>query len=265
MEQWEYIVVSVLAVIILVLAVSLYRGKCAWFIAGYNMMSDREKSRYNEKVLCRAVGYFMFVCFAACILSILSELLSAVYLVNIAVVMILGGVIILELWVHFSPKVKRNGNDHVSASQDVTGSGIRRFEIGDLTEVMDLWLNGNLQAHSFIPEAYWKSHYGDVQDAIREAEVYVFETDGHIGGFIGLDGDYIAGVFVREDLRSCGIGSRLLDCAKMERENLTLYVYESNDRAIRFYERKGFTVKREQVDEETGQKELEMSWRHRDS
>ena len=44
-----------------------------------------------------------------------------------------------------------------------------------------------------------------------------------------------------------------------------LHVYESNDRAIRFYEREGFTVKREQTDKETGEKELEMIWRRGDS
>ena len=44
-----------------------------------------------------------------------------------------------------------------------------------------------------------------------------------------------------------------------------LHVYESNDRAIHFYKKEGFTVKKEQTDEETGQKELEMSWRREDS
>ena len=44
-----------------------------------------------------------------------------------------------------------------------------------------------------------------------------------------------------------------------------LHVYEANDRAIRFYKREGFAVRREQTDEETWQKELVMSWRREDS
>ena len=32
---------------------------------------------------------------------------------------------------------------------------VRKFEEKDLETVMELWLAGNLQAHSFIPEQYW--------------------------------------------------------------------------------------------------------------
>ena len=31
---------------------------------------------------------------------------------------------------------------------------VRKFEEKDLETVMELWLAGNLQAHSFIPEQY---------------------------------------------------------------------------------------------------------------
>ena len=40
---------------------------------------------------------------------------------------------------------------------------VRKFEERDLEAVMELWLAGNLQAHSFIPEQYWK----DVEEFVR--------------------------------------------------------------------------------------------------
>jgi len=54
-----------------------------------------------------------------------------------------------------------------------------------------------------------------------QAEIYVFETEdmmeeifdetGGILGFIGLDKDYVEGIFVRGDVRSQSIGKQLLD------------------------------------------------------
>ena len=49
---------------------------------------------------------------------------------------------------------------------------------------------------------------------LPEAEVYVYEKDDDIRGFIGMMENYIAGIFVDEKFRSCGIGRELLDYAK---------------------------------------------------
>ncbi len=60
----------------------------------------------------------------------------------------------------------------------------------------------------------------------KKAEVWVYETDGVIAGFIGLNDDYIAGIFVEYEYRSKGIGKELIDFAKMNRMRLSLDVYE---------------------------------------
>lgn len=33
---------------------------------------------------------------------------------------------------------------------------IRMFDARDLDQVMELWLNGNIEAHDFIPRNYWE-------------------------------------------------------------------------------------------------------------
>ena len=87
---------------------------------------------------------------------------------------------------------------------------IRKFEERDLETVMELWLAGNLQAHSFIPKRYWKDSRELVKDLLPSASLYVYtEETGRPDGFIGLSGDYIEGIFVREGKRSCGIGAGL--------------------------------------------------------
>ena len=40
---------------------------------------------------------------------------------------------------------------------------------------------------------------------MSQYEVYVFEADKMIQGFVGLDDEYIEGIFVSDEMQSCGI------------------------------------------------------------
>lgn len=137
---------------------------------------------------------------------------------------------------------------------------IRELREADLDQVMELWLQSNEQAHAFIKEEYWKGHYREVRKLLPRAEVYVYEENGEIKGFIGADGPYIAGIFVDFRSRSMGIGKQLLDYVKLRKSTLTLQVYEKNERAVSFYRREGFMVREKLVDEETGETEFQMDY-----
>ena len=137
---------------------------------------------------------------------------------------------------------------------------IRKFSETDLDKVMSIWLDSNIEAHSFIPKSYWElvSHF--VKTAIAKAELYVYEEDGTICGFIGLEDSYIAGMFVEETKRSKGIGRNLLDYVKTIRTELDLRVYQKNERAIAFYQREQFIAVAESVDENTNEAEFVKRW-----
>lgn len=139
---------------------------------------------------------------------------------------------------------------------------VRKFEWDDLDFVMQIWYDTNISAHSFIPEEYWKKNFAMVKEILPQAEVYVHEDNctNRIDGFIGLSGDYIAGIFVRETMQSGGIGKALLDYAKTVKERLRLNVYQKNTRAVCFYEREGFVISSDDQDEDTGEKEFVMTW-----
>lgn len=137
---------------------------------------------------------------------------------------------------------------------------IRAPQKADLDRAAEIWLEGNLSAHSFIPARYWRDSFDAVKGMLLQAEVYVCEADGQIQGFLGLDGGYVAGIFVRTGVRSRGIGRQLLDFAKGAKGRLTLHVYQKNPRAVQFYRREGFRVKCEHVDDNTGEKEYYMVW-----
>lgn len=138
---------------------------------------------------------------------------------------------------------------------------IRALQKADIDSVAEIWLDTNRKAHAFIPASYWERNFASVKEMLPQAEVYVYETDQGIQGFLGLNGEYIEGVFVSEAAQSRGIGKCLLDCAKDRKPALRLNVYQKNVRAIRFYQREGFQIQREGLDAATGKPDCEMTWR----
>lgn len=128
----------------------------------------------------------------------------------------------------------------------------------DLSMVMEIWLQGNLQAHAFMPDGYWQSFYEEVQQQIAQAEVYVWQENDIPLGFIGLSDNYIAGLFVSSQQQRRGIGKALLQYVQQRKQQLTLHVYAENQRAVQFYQRSGFVVTAQQ--EQDGHLEYEMQW-----
>ena len=137
---------------------------------------------------------------------------------------------------------------------------IRKSQKQDIGRIADIWLDTNLKAHNFIPAQYWNDNYEAVKEMLSQAELYVYEDERGIQGFVGLCGDYIAGIFVQSGAQSGGIGRQLIDFVKGIRGRLKLNVYQNNPRAVRFYQREGFMICGEQTDENTGEAEYRMDW-----
>ena len=93
---------------------------------------------------------------------------------------------------------------------------IRRCIDNDIDTVMQIWLNTNIQAHSFISAYYWQNNFDIVKEMLPHAEIYVHEDNctKQMDGFIGLNNSYIVGIFVKETMQSKGIGRQLLNHVK---------------------------------------------------
>ena len=128
---------------------------------------------------------------------------------------------------------------------------IRELRKADINQVADIWLDTNIKAHYFIPAQYWKSNLELVKELLLQATVYVYEDNQKIQGFIGLNGEYIEGIFVSEAMQSQSIGKILLNYVKNTRSKLILNVYQNNTPAISFYQREGFEIQYSGLDEAT--------------
>jgi len=74
-------------------------------------------------------------------------------------------------------------------------------------------------------------------------DVWVAESDGRLAGYVTLDGAELNDLYVRPGMQGKGAGSALLAKAmELSPGELSLWTFQRNDLARRFYEHRGFTA-----------------------
>lgn len=136
---------------------------------------------------------------------------------------------------------------------------IREYRTSDQEEIIAVWLTTSVLAHPFVDAKMWELHTGELRNKyLPIAETWVYETDGKIVGFISLIGNYIGGLFVLPEWQGRGIGRQFVELAKSVRDNLSVGVYDKNKKAKAFYTCCGFVYESEEVQQETGEKVVNM-------
>lgn len=140
---------------------------------------------------------------------------------------------------------------------------IRLSEECDINIIMEIWLESTIRAHSFIEKDYWVNNYDLVKTKyIPYSKTYVYEEGNKIKGFISIiENNFIGALFVDNNSQGNGIGKKLLDFAKEEYKSLSLAVYKENEKALKFYLREGFSIVKEQVNEDSKRLELMMEYK----
>ena len=130
-----------------------------------------------------------------------------------------------------------------------------------LDDIMKIWLNTNISAHSFIERSYWDKSSGMVRSLLPSSDLFVYEDEYIIKGFIGITGEcYIAGLFVDAKYQSHGIGRALLEFCKKRYTHLELDVFIMNKNAVQFYEKNGFLVSERKMNSDFKCDEYHMVW-----
>lgn len=132
----------------------------------------------------------------------------------------------------------------------------------ELNSIMRLWQDGNSEGHSFIPKKYWEDKSDIVAKLLPKSIIYAYyDNNQNIVGFLGEMDSYIAGLFVKKEFQTLGIGTQLINYVKKSKNSLTLHVYKKNSKALKFYLKNSFVIDSETVDEETDEIEFSMSWK----
>src|SRR5215470_2846222 len=124
-------------------------------------------------------------------------------------------------------------------------SEIRPARCDDAEAIADVQLASRREAMPWLPVlhsreetvAYFAGH------VLLHENVLVAEANRLVVGFIALDGDHVDHLYVAPAHQGRGIGDKLLAVAKELRpDGLTLWTFQRNARARRFYEVRGFVV-----------------------
>ena len=131
---------------------------------------------------------------------------------------------------------------------------IRSLENKDIDKVMDIWLKSTIKAHDFISKEYWENNYNDVKNIyIPMANTFIYEDKEVIKGFISvINNEFIGALFVDIDYQGNGIGKALINHAMNKYKKLNLAVYKDNKKSVEFYLKNGFTIIKEQLNDDCG-------------
>ena len=128
--------------------------------------------------------------------------------------------------------------------EDVT---VRPFEPRDRDRVIDGWHASNRASYPYVAEIQRHTFDDDRrffdERIVPGCRIFVAETRGEVAGMLALEAPWIRHFAVFEGYRSRGIGSRLLEAARLHApDELRLFTFQRNAGARRFYERHGFHV-----------------------
>ena len=97
---------------------------------------------------------------------------------------------------------------------------------------------------------------------IGAGQVTVADRGGVAVGYLARDGRDLKHLYLAPEARGAGIGSRLLHAAQAASDRLTLWCFQANEGARRFYERHGFraTTFTDGADNEEGVPDVRYDW-----
>lgn len=81
----------VTTIILLILAIILLSGKGGFLVAGYNVLTKKEKQKYNEKKISRIMGVFL----SFIVIGLATDILFGKYLLEYSGLVFIGVLLLL--------------------------------------------------------------------------------------------------------------------------------------------------------------------------
>jgi len=142
---------------------------------------------------------------------------------------------------------------------------IRKYKEKEIPLLIKIWEKAAKIAHPFLSDDFTKM----VKKAMTEmylpkSETWVYEEFGIVVGFISMAENEIGGLFILPDYHSKGIGTSLVKHISQFHNELEVEVFNENKIGKPFYEKIGFRIMKEYLQEETNQKVLRMTYKMND-
>lgn len=120
---------------------------------------------------------------------------------------------------------------------------LRQARPEDADAIADIHTFARREAMPWLPVLHSDEETRDwvASIVLPNQDVWVAEVDSEIAGYVSLDGAELNDLYVRPGFQGRGIGTLLLEKAKgLSPGELSLWAFQRNAGARRFYERHGF-------------------------
>ena len=139
---------------------------------------------------------------------------------------------------------------------------IRPYSLEYSEQTVAMWRDSKEQAigqkemHSFDNHLYFLNHI-----LPEQFHIHVALIDDTVVGMIAYNEYEISQLYIHKDYQGLGIGRTLLTQAKAQSSGrLTLYTFEVNEKAQRFYEKHGFTIIGRGHENEENLPDIQYEW-----
>ena len=143
---------------------------------------------------------------------------------------------------------------------------LRPYAAADEDAAIELWRRAWQVAYPHIDftarAGWWRERWR--QELVPQAKIIIAEMDDVIEGFVTVDPrtGYLDQIVVAPEFWGSNVASMLLDAGKrISPARIDLLVNKDNARAIRFYEKHGFSIVGDDVNPVSGRPVHRMHWR----
>jgi putative acetyltransferase len=147
-----------------------------------------------------------------------------------------------------------------------TAPRLRLYVPGDEVAAIDLWQRSWQVAYPQLDFSarveWWRQRWRS--ELVPQATIAIAEHHGQIVGFVTVDPrtGYLDQIVVAPEAWGSEVGNMLVaEARRLSPRGLDLHVNHDNARAIRFYEKHGFTITGDDVNPRSGAPIHRMSWR----
>jgi ribosomal protein S18 acetylase RimI-like enzyme len=115
---------------------------------------------------------------------------------------------------------------------------------------------GRKEIHSFEEQVFFLNHI-----LKKDNKIYIGIHNNKVVGMIAFNENEINQLYIHMDYQGKGLGRKLLELAKANSKGrLTLYTFEINHKAQRFYENSGFKIIGRGYENEENLDDIKYEW-----
>ena len=119
---------------------------------------------------------------------------------------------------------------------------IRKMEVTDYLCLVEIWESAVSATHDFLKEEDFRYYKQQLPTYFQYVNLYGWEKDGRLVGFMGIAEGNLEMLFVDNDYRGIGVGKELITYAIDNLEVTKVDVNEQNVQVLGFYKHIGFQV-----------------------